>query len=374
MTQLLRGLSAFTRGAAATAPQGMLLREAMLKRKEEQQRITEALAAAKKKELMDNLWKLAQEGVYDPEMGKGVDTTFASALPQVAAKHRRKYIGMGKQGQPIYDEDGKLTAPPVEGLQPESEDSAKWQSSGDGRYFRTGPDGKIEFTSDPQAAQQDTGVEQIKAYLDSIPDEGARWTTLQALPQKTRERLIVAYGSAAPSAPKKGDPVMLRRAVDAEPALQILGRTDGFLDDPRYSSKIGPVAGHVSQANSYDPDAQEMTAHIFATQQVVGKFLEGGVLKEQDVVRYLKMLPKMTDMPEVARRKNRNMVVIVKGLQDAYRQAGGVDPIDTPPFMPDEVDLPALGAWLLDNPEHPMAESYMQIYDLRMSERGDAVE
>ena len=189
--------------------------------------------------------------------------------------------------------------------------------------------------------------------------------------QKTRDGLTRIYGpELGIQPPKRIDSTMLRRALEAAPAMAMLAKTDEFLRDDRYTSMMGPVMGRISSANKYDDDAQAWQAHIYAANQVVGKFLEGGVLRAEDVPKYANMLPNLNDTPDVARRKNAGMSALIKGLQETYRSNGGL-PVSVPPFDPMQIDVPALNMWLLDNPAHPMFNAFMEIYDSRMTSEDD---
>jgi len=64
----------------------------------------------------------------------------------------------------------------------------------------------------------------------------------------------------------------------------------------------GPIKGFRAR-NPYDIDAASLQAEIDRVRQVVGKALEGGVLRKEDEEKYKKILPVMTDTKEVALNK-----------------------------------------------------------------------
>ena len=66
---------------------------------------------------------------------------------------------------------------------------------------------------------------------------------------------------------------------------------------------FGPVSGRLSSLNPYNEKAKTMDAQLLAAAQTVGKFLEGGVLRAEDIPKYRKMLPDLSDSPEVAANK-----------------------------------------------------------------------
>jgi hypothetical protein len=66
---------------------------------------------------------------------------------------------------------------------------------------------------------------------------------------------------------------------------------------------FGPVAGRISSLNPYDEKGKTADAQFQAAAQTIGKYLEGGVLRAEDIPKYRKMLPDLTDTPEIAANK-----------------------------------------------------------------------
>jgi hypothetical protein len=65
----------------------------------------------------------------------------------------------------------------------------------------------------------------------------------------------------------------------------------------------GPILGQITTRNPYATKTQAVQAQIDATRQMVGKFLEGGVLRKEDEYKYKRILPTLTDTPEVRKQK-----------------------------------------------------------------------
>jgi|GEM_PF-7002028 hypothetical protein len=65
-------------------------------------------------------------------------------------------------------------------------------------------------------------------------------------------------------------------------------------------SKIGPIRGKISSVNVYDTDAQVFQSQIKAAAQVIGRAMEGGVLRKEDIPKYEAILPKIDDTLEVS--------------------------------------------------------------------------
>lgn len=83
----------------------------------------------------------------------------------------------------------------------------------------------------------------------------------------------------------------------------------------QYADKMGPVKGAASGMNPYDTDAQTFRSQMEAAAQVIGKSMEGGVLRQEDVVKYRKILPQITDTVAVARNKIKNIRALLEGQQ-----------------------------------------------------------
>lgn len=80
----------------------------------------------------------------------------------------------------------------------------------------------------------------------------------------------------------------------------------------KYQGKMGPLAGGVNAMNPYDTDAQTFQSQMKLTAQVIGKALEGGVLRKEDEAKYEKILPQIGDTPDVARKKIGNVKALLK--------------------------------------------------------------
>lgn len=68
------------------------------------------------------------------------------------------------------------------------------------------------------------------------------------------------------------------------------------------SNVSGPLTG-LRAKNPYDTEAKSLQAEINRVRQVVGKALEGGVLRKEDEEKYKKILPTVTDTKAVANNK-----------------------------------------------------------------------
>lgn len=110
------------------------------------------------------------------------------------------------------------------------------------------------------------------------------------------------------------------------------GNQLSFVLDPLYNileSKkglFGPVTGKLGQLNPYNTAAQTIDDDLRRAAQTIGKYMEGGVLRKEDEEKYRKMLPQLTDTPDVAKNKLEGVTELLKRKQleyiDSYARAG----------------------------------------------------
>lgn len=92
---------------------------------------------------------------------------------------------------------------------------------------------------------------------------------------------------------------------------------------------FNPLLGKIRTANPYDTSAQQANATIFLVRQIIGKGLEGGVLRKEDEYKYERILPKLTDTPQIVEAK---IALLEQVLQEKYNtyltgyQNAGYDP------------------------------------------------
>jgi hypothetical protein len=91
---------------------------------------------------------------------------------------------------------------------------------------------------------------------------------------------------------------------------------------------FGPIAGRWASMSPWDERAKTAESQLTAAAQTVGKHLEGGVLRAEDVPKYRKMLPDMSDTPEVAANKLATVRRLLVNRQNSDVEAlknGGYD-------------------------------------------------
>jgi hypothetical protein len=165
----------------------------------------------------------------------------------------------------------------------------------------------------------------------SMPEWGPAYQAEKARQEK--QRIAEARAGAAPAA-KPLPPSNVTDIADADSAVasvdQLLSSFDtnvpsGGMANNLYSRVAGLVPN--TDVSTFDSESN-------ITTQVVGSFLEGGVLKEQDFKRYKNMLPKAGDNPEVAAKKAANVKRLIETRQAGRRQQLSAAGYNVPPPAP----------------------------------------
>lgn len=128
--------------------------------------------------------------------------------------------------------------------------------------------------------------------------------------------------------PKTVDPNLsptdINRVTEGASVLRMLQDVEQTIDDNK--DVFGPLVGRARGNNPYDTKAQTVRAEMRAKSQAFGRFMEGGVLRKEDEIKYEKMFPQTSDTKEVAKSKARvvNKLLVKKyaDLIDALKQSG----------------------------------------------------
>jgi len=129
-----------------------------------------------------------------------------------------------------------------------------------------------------------------------------------------------AVGKRPASNREQGRPVVsgdANRIADLDTSLNDLETLSGTLTGSKATgtqAKIGAsVPNWVTEATGIGTEAKQKQAVIDRVKQVIGKALEGGVLRKEDEYKYEKILPVISDVKGVVEAK-------LKGLETAIRQ------------------------------------------------------
>lgn len=123
---------------------------------------------------------------------------------------------------------------------------------------------------------------------------------------------------------KQLTPDQINRISEGNQMPAVLQGLNDIID--KNSMIFGPVFGRITAANPYASQAQAIQAQLKRAMQSIGKYLEGGVLRAEDEKKYEKMLPQLTDTPEVAKAKLTGIQDLLNSKQQQYLmdiQTGG---------------------------------------------------
>lgn len=114
--------------------------------------------------------------------------------------------------------------------------------------------------------------------------------------------------------------------MDAQNAINMANRLSESIAS---SNLTGPIKG-LGTKYPYATESKDLQAQIDLARQVIGKFLEGGVLRKEDEEKYKQILPTMYDTQEVAQRKLQNLMTELQSRMAQYESTGysgyGQDP------------------------------------------------
>ena len=123
-----------------------------------------------------------------------------------------------------------------------------------------------------------------------------------------------AIGKRPASTREQGRPVTSSdagRMADIDTSLSDVDTLERDLGTTGAGSQIGAALPNViTEMTGLGEDSKRRQAVIDRVKQVIGKVLEGGVLRKEDEVKYAKILPTIGDPPEVAKAK-------IAGLREA---------------------------------------------------------
>jgi len=156
--------------------------------------------------------------------------------------------------------------------------------------------------TDPQQAQQLLGQGVLSGQIDP--------TTA-----KTYASLLGLEGSGKITAGGK------QAEADAQAALDQLDRLAETVDTQ--GNLFGPGRATIRTAVPLGGiETKKINAELYLAKQIIGKFLEGGVLRKEDEEKYRKILPMTTDQLPVAIEKIKDLKVELNNRLERYRQSG----------------------------------------------------
>jgi hypothetical protein len=170
----------------------------------------------------------------------------------------------------------------------------------------------------PQAEAALTPLEQRDRALD-MTGMGQRIDIAQLSETARHNRAAEAAAAAAAGKKALGRGVTAGNAeelADFDTSIDELSAVRAAIspeDSTGIVAQIGATLPYVTQITGWGEDAKKRQAVIDRVKQVIGKTLEGGVLRKEDEAKYVKILPNIGDAPAVATEK-------LNGLEEAVRK------------------------------------------------------
>lgn len=190
---------------------------------------------------------------------------------------------------------------------------------------------KTLYTRRPETATED-------------PTKALRVEALRLANEQKRRDLSSAPESGA------GRPMQTSQAEalsDIKASMSQVQNMVTGLENP--NTPTGPMA-YLRGMNMFDVEALGAKQLVAATKQLVGKALEGGVLRKEDEEKYAKILPREFDTLPVIRKKTEQLVQMLysvyKGKVSAYKAAG----YDVSGFVPKQRDYSTMAEAEADLP------------------------
>jgi hypothetical protein len=192
-------------------------------------------------------------------------------------------------------------------------------------------------TSASNAADLATQRNSLKDFINQFVESG------RPLSEITAEEMLKAP-KATPALVKEVRNILgLDRAdilakVPADKAMLLADGTQmpkilsSLSEEIKKSSAMGPIVGKLRRMVPWDTEAQSLQAKVDTTKQLVGKFLEGGVLRKEDEEKYKKILSQITDTPEVAQNKLGELHGILTDRYNSYLDSLGSAKYDVSGF------------------------------------------
>lgn len=166
------------------------------------------------------------------------------------------------------------------------------------------------FGGDEQVKKPDLYANRTEEYKTKLASEAAdkdrdaRYKESQISknnrysPKSDKEKKESIYGEQL-------KPTEIAKFNEGNQIPNILNELRGVIDNNK--DLFGPVSGRIASMNPWDEKGKTADSQIQSAAQTVGKYLEGGVLRAEDVPKYRKMLPDLTDTPEIAANKLANI-------------------------------------------------------------------
>lgn len=192
----------------------------------------------------------------------------------------------------------------------------------------TTPDGKTNLVTRADKAFSEKQYDLAAMLYERAGDkEGAALAARHKTPQvsegakfdlKADTSLAEVSNQIFQATGERPDRMEIQRISDYDSAVLELDLLSKQLEQNVIS--LGPGAGRIASLNPYDTAGQSLQADIKSVKQLVGKALEGGVLRKEDEEKYNAILPTLNDTPDVALNKSRGLSARMRRARILYLQ------------------------------------------------------
>jgi hypothetical protein len=232
-------------------------------------------------------------------------------------------MALGPSGRPVSASGTYATAPPAENAPPVNRQAVAAQMApgliapppaGPGLTFGAPTaamvNGKRVFVR-PGSDGQMYDMSRRPVASDALEPQGDQNEPLVSVMGPDNRPVLVPRSQAAGKTPassrEQGRPVTsgdAGRITELDTSLDDLRVLRDSLGTTGAGSKIGAMLPNVvTEVTGIGSDSKSRQGTIDRVKQVIGKALEGGVLRKEDEVKYEKILPTIGDPPDVAKAK-----------------------------------------------------------------------
>lgn len=177
----------------------------------------------------------------------------------------------------------------------------------------------------PAQRGTDAGVEESSAWTGGI-----KGVTQDRVDMGTQSGIAQSNAAAANRGAAGGRSLLSSQTAaldEMRSALDDVNVLEQELGETGAESALGAaVPNFVTSLTGWGTDAKQRQATIDRVRQVIGKALEGGVLRKEDEIKYAKILPLIGDATDVAATKIKNLrnAIAMKYQRslEAYEDAG----------------------------------------------------
>jgi len=194
--------------------------------------------------------------------------------------------------------------------------------------------GQGQLPADRAEIYPQSGIGQAMQSSQTSPSQSNQqklMTIMQIFPEASISEQLALMEVMFPEATGTGGKTLpagaLEDLANSQEALALLPELEGLITES--GSAFGPLEGPLRGLNPWDKTGQGAKSTIQLVKQIIGKGLEGGVLRKEDEYKYERILPKLGDTESTVANKidllKRTLGNKYETLVQTY-QMGGYNP------------------------------------------------